>query len=458
MTKKLDKILKSKSFYVVVSILLGIVSWLLVLNYTNPKETRSLEIPLTILNKNGPSSYGLSDQTYSYPENITVKASGRTDIIGNLTASDFYAAVDFSKITSAGTTTLEVSKPECSHLGIKIEDYYPKTIDFKFDQMTQRNVDVVVEYDDSLLREGYEFLSVTAEPSSVQISGFASEIDEIECIRVRLADSLAEDSIDSNRTGSFIGRFILTNGEDVTAKYDTEKITVKIEVAKRVPVLYDVTGTPHDDYYLNTEKVSPETVLLRGPAAELRNITSIHLGNIDITGASENVVRTFRVSEYLPDEIAPYKTSEIQVTAEILKYEVKSFSVDVNSSISTPGKDPTAYIYEFRPERFSIRVKGKAADLNALSVASLGPTLDLTGRGVGEYRIPLYFTNIDTDKFTIIGEYVYTVTISPITSNVTPTPSPTPNTLPPTTSTPTPTEEITPEPTVSTEPAPTPEP
>ena len=115
-------------------------------------------------------------------------------------------------------------------------------------------------------------------------------------------------------------------------------------------------------------------------------------------------------------------------------------------------------MYEFRPERFSIRVKGKAADLNALSVASLGPTLDLTGRGVGEYRIPLYFTNIDTDKFTIIGEYVYTVTISPITSNVTPTPSPTPNTLPPTTSTPTPTEEITPEPTVSTEPAPTPEP
>lgn len=55
---KLDKILKSKSFYVVVSILLGIVSWLLVLNYTNPKETRSLEIPLTILNRNAPSSHG----------------------------------------------------------------------------------------------------------------------------------------------------------------------------------------------------------------------------------------------------------------------------------------------------------------------------------------------------------------------------------------------------------------
>lgn len=423
---KLDKILKSKSFYVVVSVLLGVVSWLLVLNYTNPKETRSLEIPLAVLNQNSPSSYGLSDQTLSFPDHITVKASGRSDIIGNLTSSDLYAAIDFSKITDAGTTTLGVSKPACSRLGIKIEDYYPKTVDVKFDKLTQRNVDVVVEYDNSLLREGYEFLSVTAEPSSVQISGFASEIEEIECIRVRLADSLAEDSVDSNRTGSFIGRFILTNGEDVTAKYDTEKITVKIEVAKRVPVVYRIMGTPHDDYYMNESKVSPETVLLRGPAAELRNVASIDVGDIDVSGASENVVRTFDISGYLPEDVTAYRTAQIQVTAEILRYEVKSFTVDVNSSVSTPGKDTSSYAYAFTPERFSIRVKGKSADLDALSVSSLGPTLDLTGRGVGEYHIPLAFTSIDADKFTVIGEYVYTVSISPNSSNVTPTPTPTP--------------------------------
>lgn len=452
---KLDRILKSKSFYVVVSVLLGIVSWLLVLNYTNPNETRSLEIPLTILNPNAPSSYGLSNRTSSYPENITVKASGRSDIIGNLTVSDLYAAVDFSEITEPGTATLQVSEPECARLGIKIEDYYPKTIDFTFDQLTQRNVDVVVEYDNSLLREGYEFLSVTAEPSSIQISGFASEIDEIDCIKVILSDSLAEDSIDSDRTGSFIGRYFLTNGEDVTARYDTEKVTVKIEVGKRVPVSYQVTGTPHDDYYLNEDAIEPETLLLRGTAAELRNINEIQVGNIDITGASENVVRTFAVSDYLPEGITAYRTTEIMVTAEILRYEVKSFSVDVNSSISTPGKDTASYVYEFNPEQFSIRVKGKASDLNTLSAASLGLTLDLTGLGVGEYRIPLEFTSIDSEKFTVIGEYVYSVTIS---ANTTPTPdiTATPEPPTPTPEPPSPTEEPSPEPTVSQEPAETP--
>ena len=33
---KLKKFFRSKSFYVIISVLLGIMTWLMVLNYTNP--------------------------------------------------------------------------------------------------------------------------------------------------------------------------------------------------------------------------------------------------------------------------------------------------------------------------------------------------------------------------------------------------------------------------------------
>ena len=132
---KLKKFFRSKSFYVIISVLLGIMTWLMVLNYTNPTETRTLEIPLNILNKNSPASLGLSDRNSSVPEKITVKASGRADIIGNLAASDLYAAVDFAKITKAGAMTINVKEPECNKLGIKIVDYYPKTIDIMYDKL-----------------------------------------------------------------------------------------------------------------------------------------------------------------------------------------------------------------------------------------------------------------------------------------------------------------------------------
>jgi hypothetical protein len=73
---KFQKLIRSKTFYVIISVLLGIMTWLLVLNYTNPREKRSLDIPLRILNENNPSSLGLSDRGAAVPNSVTVMASG----------------------------------------------------------------------------------------------------------------------------------------------------------------------------------------------------------------------------------------------------------------------------------------------------------------------------------------------------------------------------------------------
>ena len=426
---KIKNFLKSKTFYIIISALLGIMTWLLVLNYTNPTENRSLDIQLNILNVNTPATLGLSDRDSSVPNTITVKASGRADIIGNLTASDLYAAVDFAKITASGKTTLKIKEPECNRLGIKIEDYYPKTIDVVYDKISHANVDVVVEYDNSLLAENFEILSVTAEPGTVQISGFESEIANIDCIKVKLNESLTAGSIDSDKSGSFLGHYYLKSGEEVTADYETEKITVKIAVAKKVPVTYSVSGIPHNDYYLSKTGITSDAVLLCGAASDLRNINKIELGTIDISGASANVIKNFDLTGYLPAGITAYQTTDVSVSAEILKYQIKNFEVDISNSVSTPGKNPREFTYEFSVEKFTVAIKGKAADLANLSVSSLGPTIDLTDRGVGEYILPLEFADIDSNKFTVIGEYVCSVKIA---EYIAPTGTPGENTAAPT--------------------------
>lgn len=418
---KLKKFLKSKTFYVIISVLLGIMTWLLVLNYTNPTEKRSLDIPLHILNKNNPASLGLSDRGSSVPATITIKASGRSDIIGNLTASDLYASVDFAKIKKAGAVTLKINKPECKRLGVTIEDYYPKTIDVMYDKLSSTNVDVIVDYDSNLLAENFEILSITSEPSSVQISGFESDIAEIDCIKVKLNESLAAGSIDSNKTRSCIGHYYLKSGDEVTSNYETEKITVKIEVAKRVPVVYSVTGIPNEDYYLSKTGITSDTVLLCGSATDLRNINKIELGKVDVSGASSNIIKNFDIAAYLPAGITSYQTSNVSVSAEILKYETKSFAVDIATSVSTPGKNPREFTYEFSVNTFNVTVKGKEADLAKLSVSSLAPEIDLTDKGVGEYIVPLDFRGVDTTKYTIIGDYTCFVTIEEKIEN-TPTP------------------------------------
>ena len=424
---KFRSFLKSKTFYIIVSALLGIMTWLLVLNYTNPTEKRSLDIPLDILNVNSPTALGLSDRGSSVPEKITIKASGRSDIIGNLSTADLYACVDFAEIKQAGTTTLKIKEPECKRLGITIEDYYPKTIDTMYDKMSRKNVNVIVDYDNSLLAENFEFLSIKAEPGSVQISGFESDIADIDCIKVKLNENLAAGSIDSDKISSYIGHFYLKNGEEVTDNFEKQNITVKIEVAKRVPLKYEISGVPHEDFYVEKDTITLDTVLIRGSyTSSLKSINEIDLGLVDVSGASENVIKKFNIESYLPAGISAYQTGEIVVSAEILKYEIKTLTLSISDSVSTPGKNSGEYTYEFSKEKFDVKIKGKASDLANLSVSSLSPEIDLTNKGVGEYILPLKFEAIDKSKYTVIGDYKCNVKIAEKIEE-TPTPStPTP--------------------------------
>ena len=115
------------------------------------------------------------------------------------------------------------------------------------------------------------------------------------------------------------------------------------------------------------------------------------------------------------------------VSAEILKYEIKTITLSMSDAVSTPGKNPREYTYEFSQNQFNVQIKGKANDLANLSVSSLGPEINLTDKGVGEYVLPLEFKSIDSTKYTIIGEYTCSVKIAEkieATPNVTPTPTP----------------------------------
>ena len=87
---KFKKTVQSKGFFIIISVFLAVISWLLVLNTSNPIVERTLEIPLTILNKNHPATLDLSDQTVACPDTVTVTVSGRRDTINNLTVKFFF--------------------------------------------------------------------------------------------------------------------------------------------------------------------------------------------------------------------------------------------------------------------------------------------------------------------------------------------------------------------------------
>lgn len=424
MKDKISTFVNSKTFYIVLSIALAICAWMLVLSYTNPIETRTLEIQIQFLNEDAPANLDLQDQTVTYPKTATVTVSGRQDTLNNLVASELEATVDFSEITSAGITKLNVSKPTCERLGVTVDDYYPKTIEFTYDTITRKNLEIRIKYDASLLKDGYEFISVTSTLNSIPVSGFASLLNSCEYIQVDLTDSIEAGTLDSDKTVAFLGRYISVTGEDITHRFTAEQITVNIQVAKKVPLTYSVTGTPNSNYYLNHATVSPSYVLLKGNTETLDGIATLSVGNVSISGARQTVTKDIALADVLPAGVTLAENNTARITAEILKYETKQFTVNM-SNISLAGTDSERYTYEITPESRVISVQGRQDDISELTLASLAPTLDLQNKTNGTYNnVRLTFPGLDRERFTPVGEYLFTVVISNKQNNEEPTPSP----------------------------------
>ena len=413
MKDKIKSFIDSKTFYIILSIVLAICAWLLVLSYTNPMKSRTMEIQIDFLNSDAPANLDLQDQTVTYPKIATVTVSGRQDVLNNLAASELEVTVDLSEITKAGTTKLKVSKPTCERLGVTINDYYPKTIEFTYDTVVRKNLEVRIKQDNSLLKEGYAFASVTSTLSSIPVSGLASLLDSCSHVEVNVADSIEPGTLDANKTAAFLARFISTTGEDITHRFNTEQITVNIQIAKKVNLTYTLSGKPAADYYVSKEGVSPAYVLVVGNYDALKSLDSIPLGNLSVEGKTGNAELSVDVATKLQPGLSLVTKTTAKITAEIKALQTKTFTVNAED-INWAGKSDQ-FNYTLTPESLTVTVKGKETDISKLTLASMEPTLDLQDKdATGTYNIVLKFPGLAKNfkDCELVGEYVLTVEIA----------------------------------------------
>ena len=446
MTRKINKFFETvkkissgKGFLITFSIVCGIVAWLFVLDAENPVTERTIAVELEFVNFDEPAENNLTLVSELGVISANIKISGREDIVNNVIPSDLSLKVDFSKVKEKGTSYITVDAPECEKIGVKVLDYYPKEIAVSYDAKAEIYLPVKVDFDKELLKSGYEIVSVIAEPDQVPISDFESAIENLEYISVDVSENGAGGGVDGDKTLRFIGRFITKTGGDVTANFDTQNITVQIDVAKRVPIKYTIEGAPAEDHYFTEAGSSETTVLIDGTNKELAEVESIDLGVINIDGAEKDVSRDYKLSDYLTGTVYSVGVQSVNVTAKISKFETKEYVLSP-ASISYPGKNDALYDYDIdfsqsdtdSAGNIIVKVKGRADALAEVSLSSLRPTLDLTDKFGTFNMLPVDFTL--PEGVTLIGEYLADVEVA---TKATPTPAPTAE----------PTPEVTEEPT-----------
>lgn len=435
----LDKITGSKAFAIVISVVIALIAWFSIVSSTNPIIERTYDVDVDFTNFDGPAAKKLTLVSDLGVVSSQVKVSGRTKLLDSVSAADLELEADFGDIKEAGQYYIKIKPKNSKKIGVNIVDFWPKEISVTYDTKMEMYLPVRANFDEKMLKNGYEIVSVTTEPDALPISGFASAIENIEYIGVNLSDNVAVDTVDGDKTLTLLGRYITKTGNDITANFDTEKVTVKIDVAKRIPVTFSTAGTPAEDCYIKDVTVSHDNVLVDG--ISVREINEIKLGSIDIDGADGDIIREFRLSDFLPGDVKPLSAADstIIVTVEIEHLETREFKIPTDS-VALSGKDADNFNYTNfdwaatdGKGNIRLRLKGRPDRLDQIKTSDLKATVEMPTKQGSYPKWPVIFT-VD-DDIEIVGEYfvgfemtpVQTATLPPETSNPTaePTAAPT---------------------------------
>ena len=261
---------------------------------------------------------------------ITVVAKGKRNELNELSASDFRAVVDISKIENAGDQTIGITV--YSPNGIEVVSQSSTTVNVFVDEFTQRNellsvsVDIGNQY---VMAEGITFVNATANPLSVLVSGPSSILDRIDSAYVDF--NLDGREIKENLYGYGEIELRDKNGKElkndyITISETTAYVTVTVTKQKVLPVRVVFTGGTFDPKDVTVDISTPYITVSGAPNA-LLPITELVL-EIDETTIDGSKKFDFAVGAMLPEGVINESgASKINVTVTLPKLAVRTYKI-----------------------------------------------------------------------------------------------------------------------------------
>lgn len=291
------------------------------------------------------TGYTLAEQQEFLP--ITVVAKGKRSVLNELSAEDFKAVVDVSRVSQAGEQTIDVIV--YSPNGIEVVSQSTTTVQIFADEFTQNGmVAVNVELSGNYtLAEGITIGSATAEPQTIMVSGPKSVLEQISGAYVK--HNLEGQEISGNKAAVGDIELRFKNGKVVDNPYvklsqTTADINISVTKQMTVPVKVKFTGGKFDESDLSVI-LSPSTVVVSGTPDALEQMDQEIIVPIKETAIEGTQVFEFPISSFLHDGVTKVSSdSKIVVTVTLPELAVRYYTID-RSKIIVENL-PEGYTYE----------------------------------------------------------------------------------------------------------------
>lgn len=290
-----------------VSVAIAIVLWFAIVIINNPKASRVFaNIPVRLTNTELLEDANKVYEVLDNSDVIRVTVEVARDDLNLLRSSDIVAEADISNLTAINTIAIDLSVTNEDVNVVSISGNHD-VVRLNVEDKTSRwfNVNYKTAGD---VAEGYMMAAVTRDPTRLEVTGPKSVIDQISSVEVEidLTDATTNQTVNV-KPQLFDVYGNLLDDSRVTMSSSSVHVEVQVLATKEVPVEVSPMGSPEEGY-LETGRVrcEPSTILLAGTSSALAGVNRITIPaeELDMTGATENVVNTVNIKKYLPDNVS----------------------------------------------------------------------------------------------------------------------------------------------------------
>lgn len=395
----------------IIAVIFAVMLWLVVVNISDPQTIVNINgIEVKPLNENVLGANQIYRITSGALETITIR--GPRSIVEGLSASDFTATADLSKMSQVNAVPIdvEVENPTIRN-AIEIIQKKNHSIVVEVEKLDTKYCRIEVAYKGQQ-EEGYVLGEPSLSDEVVKVTAPVSKLEDIETARVEVDVTDTSTKIKKkenvllyDKSGAAIR---MTN--EISMNLEKVIVTIPMLLTKEVLVNYQTRGTVAQGYQLAGVESIANKVTIAGTKSKLSKISEITIPDtiLNIQGAKKDVSVEVNLDQYLPEDVIIYglDSSTVAVTAKIERLVTKSFSYTEENMdfLNVPEKYQvdTGNIGEI-----VVVIRGLKSVVDAVDAATLNPSFDLANAVRGNNVVAL---SVDLpDNVEIISSMNYTI-------------------------------------------------
>ena len=394
----------------------SVVLWGVVMIETNPTRIHTVtEVEITLRNEAVLRESGLVLVQPTLPK-ITVTLEVRQSEYGNVNTQTVRAVADLGSITGTGSKTrvrLDVSSAVGS-----VRSVTPQYIELNVDAWEQAIVPVVVVVEGTT-PQGYWKGTPSVAPTSIKVEGPRMELEGLKQAVVTLDVDQLTEPVQDMTSVTLVGEggAPMTDSQLRTTEslvqvnlpiYPTARVAVRDVEHPENPYPVRILGAPAEGYELQSVEITPESLLLAGPADRLAEISGIDVKPILLNGEQGSM--QVSLEPIVPDGLQLVEP-QVKVTGNVVLGEIitqQEFSI---GTVIIQGRS-SEFDYEIDVDSVAAQLSDTYLHMQAIGTGSnMYAFVNVQNLQDGTYSLDLELYNKNDAEVVSITPGKATVTI-----------------------------------------------